>query len=310
LSIRISSTSSTTSTSSSAIAWLCRLTNSLKHSVALLLCDSVALLLVDSVADLLVNSVALLLIHSLALLLVDSVSDGLALLLVDGVAHFFIGGGALLLSYSFCDRGALLFIACSAFLLISDMAPAVNHSAALLLSVSPAHFLDHVGAHPLGGGGARLLIDNIRHSCTFLFLSFLADLLKHHGALLVVDCVALLVLHYVAHRDVDCAALPFICCLTRLLINSINNLVTLLLRVGVALLGVGGGAPPVLHSLALLLAAHCADIIVHSGTLLVINSLTNIFINCGACRSSSSSITRRSSGGRCSVPRRSWGSVT
>jgi len=201
---------SSTTTCSTTIAWLSRLTHSLKHSVALLFCDSVALLLVDSVANLLVDSVALLLVDSFTLLLVDSVGDGLALLLIDGVAHFFIGGRALLLCDGLRDRGAFLFAACSAFLFISDMTPAVNHGAALLLSVGSAHFFYHIGAHPLGGGGASLLVDNVNHSRAFLFLSFLTDLLKFHRALLVIDCVALLVLHDVTHRDVDRAALPFV----------------------------------------------------------------------------------------------------
>jgi len=284
------------STRSSTIAWLGRLTHSLKHSVALLLCHSVALLPVHSVADLLVDSVALLLVDSLTLLLIDSVGDGLALLLIDGVAHFFIGGRALLLCDGLRDRGAFLLVACSALLLISDMAPAVNHRAALLLSVSSAHFLYHIRAHPLGGGGARLLVHNVGYSRAFLLLSFLADLLKHHRALLVVDSVALLVLHDVAHGDVDRAALPLVRCLARLFVDCINNLVTLLLLVGVALLGVACGAPSVLNSLALLLASHLADIIINSGALFVINSFTNIFINCLTSRSSSGSIPRRCGG--------------
>jgi len=136
-----------------------------------------------------------------------------------------------------------------------------------------------------------LFIDGVGNSLTFSLLTSTANLLKLHRALLIIDSVALLLIANAADLLIDSAALLLSIVRALLLIDSVCYCGALSLIPCLALRCVGDGAPGVLHSGALLPAAHTADLVSHSVALLLIHCCALALIYSCACRGRGCSIT-------------------
>ena len=80
----------------------------------------------------------------------------------------------------------------------------------------------------------------------------------------------------------DSGALPLTAAGAGLLVDGVHHLVTLLLLVGAARLAEAHAAASVLNRLTTLGVVHLADLVVDCVTLLVLDVLTHVLVDCGA----------------------------